>query len=151
MVKSFKIIDQSRDDYLISTDPSKLDLGVVFDYLTNESYWACGRPRDVFDRSIENSLNFGIYYESLQIGFARVVTDRATFAWICDVFVLPAHCGKGLASWTIESILEHPDLQGLRSFFLATRDAHSLYAQFGFKPLEDPSRFMMIRNLTPYR
>ena len=91
MVKPYRIVEQFRDDYLISTDPSKLDLDVVFDYLTNESYWACGRPRDVFDRSIENSLNFGIYYDNLQTGFARIVTDRATFAWICDVFVLPAH------------------------------------------------------------
>jgi len=151
MVKPYRIVEQFRDDYLISTDPSKLNLDVVFDYLTNESYWACGRPRDVFDCSIENSLNFGIFFGDNQIGFARIVTDRATFAWICDVFVLPAHRGKGIASWMIESILKHPDLQGLRSFFLATRDAHALYAQFGFKSLEDPSRFMMIRKPTPYR
>ncbi len=150
MVKPFRLVEQFRDDYLLSTDPSKLDLDVVFDYLTNESYWACGRPRDVFDRSIKNSLNFGIFFSDNQIGFARVVTDRATFAWICDVFVLPTHRGKGLASWMIESILEHPDLQELRSYFLATRDAHSLYARFGFKPLEVPSRFMMIRNPSPY-
>jgi len=149
MIKPFRLIEQFRDDYQLSSDPSKLELDVVFDYLTNDSYWACGRPRDVFDRSIENSLNFGIFYGDNQIGFARVVTDQATFAWICDVFVLPEHREKGLASWMIESILEHPDLQGLRSYFLATRDAHSLYARFGFKPLEDPSRFMMIRNPAP--
>ena len=149
MIKPFRLIEQFRDDYQLSSDPSKLELDVVFDYLTNDSYWACGRPRDVFDRSIENSLNFGIFYGDNQIGFARVVTDQATFAWICDVFVLPKHRERGLASWMIESILEHPDLQGLRSYFLATRDAHSLYARFSFKPLEDPSRFMMIRNPAP--
>ena len=145
MVEPFQIVEQCRDKYVLSTNPLKLDQEVVFDYLTNESYWARGRPNDVFKCSIENSLNFGIYFGNKQIGYARVVTDRATFAWICDVFVLPAHRGKGLASWMIETILKHPDLQGLRSYFLATRDAHSLYAQFGFKPLEDPSRFMMKR------
>ena len=149
MVKPFRMVERFRDDYRLSTDPSKLDLDIVFDYLTNDSYWASGRPRDVFDRSIENSLNLGIFIGNDQIGFARVVTDRATFAWICDVFVLPAHRGRGLASWMIESILEHPDLQGLHSYFLATRDAHSLYARYGFKPLDDPSRFMVIRNPTP--
>lgn len=149
-MKPFQKVEQRRDNYLLSTDPSKLDRDVVFKFLTHDSYWARGRSRDVFDRSIVNSLNFGIYFGNMQIGFARVVTDRATFGWICDVFVIPAQRGKGLASWMIESIQQHPDLQGLRSIFLATRDAHSLYAKFGFKPLEDPSRFMMIRNPTPY-
>ena len=149
-MKPFQKVEQRRDNYLLSTDPSKLDRDVVFNFLTHDSYWARGRSRDVFDRSIVNSLNFGIYFGNMQIGFARVVTDRATFGWICDVFVIPAQRGKGLASWMIESIQQHPDLQGLRSIFLATRDAHSLYAKFGFKPLEDPSRFMMIRNPTPY-
>lgn len=149
-MEPFQKVEQRRDDYLLSTDPSKLDRDVVFNFLTHDSYWGRGRSRDVFDRSIVNSLNIGIYFGNMQIGFARVVTDRATFGWICDVFIIPAHRRNGLASWMIESIQQHPDLQCLRSIFLATRDAHSLYAKFGFKPLEDPSRFMMIRNATPY-
>src|SRR5207244_2731083 len=100
---------------------------LIHDYLANQSYWAADRPLDVVRRSIENSLCFGLYESGRQIGFTRVVTDRATFAWLCDVFVLPPHRGRGLSKWLLECVVGHPDLQGVRRLLLATRDAHDLY------------------------
>jgi GNAT superfamily N-acetyltransferase len=131
-----------RGDYTISTDRAKLDLDVIHRFLSTESYWAVGRPREVVQRSIEHSLPFGIYHGERQVGFARVVTDYATFAWIADVFVLTPERGKGLSKWLMEVMLAHPQLQGFRRWTLATRDAHGLYAQFGFAPLKRPERFM---------
>ncbi len=131
-----------RGDYTISTDRAKLDLDVIHRFLSTESYWAVGRPREVIQRSIEHSLPFGVYHGERQVGFARVVTDYATFAWIADVFVLAPERGKGLSKWLMEVILAHPQLQGFRRWTLATRDAHGLYAQFGFAPLKRPERFM---------
>jgi GNAT superfamily N-acetyltransferase len=131
-----------RGEYLISTDLSRLDVALIHKFLSNESYWAVGRRVEVVRRSIDNSLCFGIYRKTEQVGFARVVTDFATFAWLADVFVLPKHRGHGLAKWLMEVILAHPELQGFRRWVLATKDAHSLYAQFGFIPLHRPERWM---------
>src|SRR6267378_964495 len=131
-----------RGDYQISTDRSRLNLDLIHDFLSHKTYWATGRSLEVVERSIENSLPFGIYQGSEQVGFARVVTDYATFAWIADVFVLPEHRNQGLSKWLIEVILSHPRLQGFRRWVLATKDAHSLYKRFGFIPLHRPERWM---------
>jgi GNAT superfamily N-acetyltransferase len=131
-----------RGEYLITTDRSRLDVALIHSFLATESYWAVGRSVDVVKRAIDNSLCFGIYKETEQVGFARVVTDFATFAWLADVFVVPEHRGHGLAKWLMEVILAHPELQGFRRWVLATKDAHSLYAQFGFIPLHRPERWM---------
>jgi GNAT superfamily N-acetyltransferase len=130
-----------KNGYRISTDPSELDLGVVHGYL-KESYWAAGIPEDVVRRSIKNSLCFGVYRDAEQVGFARVITDRATFAYLADVFVVEAHRGRGIGKWLVRVILSHPDLQGLRRWMLATRDAHELYRSCGFAELGRPQIFM---------
>jgi GNAT superfamily N-acetyltransferase len=134
-----------RDGYLISTDASMLDLEVVHGYLSR-SYWAAGVSEDVVRRSIENSLCFGVYRGEEQAGFARVVTDRATFAYLADVFVLEEHRGRGIGKWLVEVILSHPDLQGLRRWMLATRDAHDLYRRYAFTELARPGIFMEKRD-----
>jgi GNAT superfamily N-acetyltransferase len=131
-----------RDEYVISTDRSRLDVPFIHRFLSTETYWASGRRIEVVQRSIDNSLCFGIYRNAEQVGFGRVVTDYATFAWIADVFLLPEHRGHGLAKWLMEVILEHRELQGFRRWVLATKDAHSLYAKFGFIPLHRPERWM---------
>jgi GNAT superfamily N-acetyltransferase len=130
-----------RDGYLISTNASMLDLEVIRGYLSR-SYWAAGVPEDVVRRSIENSLCFGVYRGEEQAGFARVVTDRATFAYLADVFVLEEHRGQGIGKWLVEVILSHPELQGLRRWMLATRDAHDLYRRYAFTELARPGIFM---------
>ena len=131
-----------RGDYTISTDNDRLDIGVVHDFVSNQSYWGKGRKLEVVQRSLDHSLNFGIYKDKQQIGFGRVVTDYATFAWIADVFVLAEFRGQGLSKWLMEVMLAHPQLQGFRRWVLATKDAHNLYARFGFIPLHRPERWM---------
>ena len=130
-----------KDSYTISDEQERLQLEVVFEYLAR-AYWSNGRPRAVIEKSLQHSLCFGVYQQDQQIGFARVVSDHATFAYLADVFILEAHQGRGLGKWLVRTILEHPALQGLRRWMLATRDAHGLYAQFGFAPLEHPDRYM---------
>jgi len=138
-------------DYLISDDPSHLDVDVIHRYLSRESYWARGIPREIVERSLQNSLCIGIYAPShAQVGLARVVTDFATFAWLCDVFVLAPHRGNGLGKALVQAVLSHPRLQGLRRFSLGTQDAHGLYAQFGFTALAAPERHMERRNPNAY-
>ncbi|HSS44711.1 MAG TPA: GNAT family N-acetyltransferase [Thermoanaerobaculia bacterium] len=132
-----------RDDYSISTDRDRLDREVIHAFL-RESYWARGIPREVVDRAIENALCFGLYAGDRQIGFARVISDLSTFAYLADVFVLDAHRGRGLGTWLVEVIRAHPDLQNLRRWMLATEDAHGLYRKFGFRPLQTPQRIMEI-------
>jgi GNAT superfamily N-acetyltransferase len=132
----------SRGAYQISTDPARLNIAMIHEYLSTTSYWATGRPLEVVRRGIENSLPFGVFKGTEQAGFARVVTDYATFAWLADVFVLPEFQGQGLGTWLIGAIVAHPRLQGLRRWVLATKDAHGLYAQFGFTELHAPERFM---------
>jgi GNAT superfamily N-acetyltransferase len=131
-----------RGEYTISTDNKRLDIRRIHDFVSNQSYWAKGRAIETVQRALDNSLNFGLYKNNQLIGFARVVTDYATFAWIADVFVLSEHRGQGLSKWMMEVILSHRELQGFRRWVLATRDAHGLYARFGFIPLHRPERWM---------
>jgi len=133
----------ARDGFVISTEPDRLDREVIHAFL-RESYWARGIPRSVVEKSIAGSLSFGLYEEAGQVGFARVITDRATFAYVADVFVLESHRGRGLARWLMQVILAHPDLQGLRRWVLLTRDAHALYREVGFQGVEDAGRYMEI-------
>ena len=137
-----QIIETHKDNYTISTDPSRLDVDAITDMLTH-AYWAQGRTRERIEKSIANSLVFGTYKGNRQIGLARVVSDYATFAWLCDVFIHEDHRGKGLGKWLMETIHAHPDLQGLRRWMLATKDAHGLYQQFGWTPLTNPERWMV--------
>lgn len=138
-----------RGSFEVDTDPRRLDLDVIHGFLST-SYWAGGIPRDVVERSIRGSLCFGVYDGPAQVGFARAISDRATFAYLADVFVLESHRGRGLAKWLMACIKGHPDLQGLRRWSLATRDAHGLYRQFGFGPPSDPSVGMEIVDRNVY-
>ena len=128
--------------FLISTDRARLDIDTIHRFLTR-SYWAEGIPRETVARSIQNSLCFGVYSGAEQVGFARVISDFATFAYIADVFILEPYRERGLGKELIATVMAHPELQGLRRWSLGTRDAHGLYARFGFKPVENPSRTMM--------
>ncbi len=141
-----------KDDFLISTDKSLLNLDIIHGYLSKESYWAMNIPRDVVERSIEHSLCFGIYHQQQQVGFGKLITDQATFAYLGDVFVLESYRGKGLSKWLMESIHAHPGLQGLRRWILATSDAHGLYEQFGWSviPEEMRPRFMQRQDRKTY-
>jgi GNAT superfamily N-acetyltransferase len=130
-----------RDPYRITTDAALFDLDAVHAYLTR-SYWAAGIPKDVVAKAVAHSLCFGLFDGARQIGLARVVTDRATFAYLCDVYVLEEWRGRGLGTWLIEAVVSHPDLQGLRRLGLVTRDAHGLYERFGFSALAHPPRHM---------
>ncbi len=143
-------VEERHDNFLISTDPSRLDARAIQAYL-DRSYWAAGIPIEVVERAIRGSLCFGLYEDDRQIGFARVVTDRATFAYLADVYVLESYRGRGLSKWMMRVIMAHPDLQGLRRFSLVTKDAHGLYAQFGFTPLAQPDRHMEIARPDIYR
>ena len=131
-----------RGEFTISTDNNRLDIRKIHDFIANQSYWAQGRTIETMRRALDNSFNFGLYKNNQQIGFARVVTDYATFAWIADVFVLPEHRGLGLSKWLMEVILSHSELQGFRRWVLATKNAHGLYARFGFIALHRPERWM---------
>ena len=135
--------EKQKDGFTISTDKTKLDIDVIYRYLSGESYWNMNIPLQVVKKSIEGSVCFGIYTSNNeQIGFARVITDGATFGYLADVFILKDFRGKGLSKWLMQCILEHPGLQNFRRWLLATKDAHGLYSQFGFKPLENPERVM---------
>ena len=128
-------------NYKISTHTDDMDVDEIYAYLS-VSYWAKGVPKETVKRSIENSLCFGVFHKREQIGFARVITDSATFAYLADVYILEEHRGKGLSKWLMQKIIEHPQLQGLRRVLLATSDAHRLYEKFGFKALANPETFM---------
>jgi GNAT superfamily N-acetyltransferase len=136
-------MEWKRGEFTISTDRALLDREAIHAFLA-ASYWARGIPRETLDRAIENALCFGIYEGDRQVGFARVVSDFATFAYLADVFVLDSHRGRGLSKWLMEVIMGHPRLQGLRRWSLATRDAHGLYARYGFRRPENPDRLMEI-------
>jgi GNAT superfamily N-acetyltransferase len=136
-----QIIEVHKDNFTISTDPARLDIDAIAEMLTR-AYWAQGRTRDMIARYIQHSLVFGLYHDGKQIGLARVVSDYTTFAWLCDVFIHEDYRGKGLGKWLMETIHAHPDLQGLRRWMLATRDAHGLYQQFGWTLLDHPERWM---------
>ena len=143
--------ERRRDSFSITTQRDRLDVDAIHAFLSQEAFWSLGVPRSVVETAIEHSLCFGLFEDDAQIGFTRVVTDRATFAWICDVYVLAPYRGRGLARWMIDSVLEHPDLAGLRRILLATRDAHGLYRQCGFEPLPNPDRWMIIADPDVYR
>jgi N-acetylglutamate synthase-like GNAT family acetyltransferase len=130
------------EEIIVSTDKSKLDISLIHKYISEDSYWAKGVPIEIVKKSIENSLCFGIYKNDKQVGFARIMTDKATFAYLADVFILPEHRKQGLSKKLMSEIIAHPDLQGLRKMLLATADAHGLYRQFGFKEIEKPQNFM---------
>lgn len=130
-----------QGDYEIDTDPARLDVDAIHAFL-HDSYWAEGIPRQLVCKSIEHALCYGVYRGDTQVGFARVVTDYATFAYLADVFILEPHRGQGLSKWLLSCILAHPELGALRAWMLATRDAHGLYARYGFRPLTQPDRFM---------
>jgi GNAT superfamily N-acetyltransferase len=138
------ITQYTRGDYVINTDKTKLDLNLIHEYLSQRSYWAQGRSLAVVEKSVEHSLCFGVYDRAgQQIGFARVVTDYATFAWLCDVFILESHRGRNLGKWLIECVVNHPDLQMPKRMLLATRDAHELYRRYGgFAELPNVERWM---------
>jgi GNAT superfamily N-acetyltransferase len=133
--------EHRRGRFAISTDLARLDVDAIHAYLSR-SYWAAGRPRDVVARSLAGSLCFGLYEGERQVGFARAITDRATYAYLADVYVLEAYRGQGLGESLIETVVSHPDLQGLRRFGLVTSDAHALYRKFGFAELQHPERHM---------
>ena len=132
----------TRGDFMVTTESEKISLDVVHAFLANESYWAKNIPRDVVEQSIENSLCFGLFQNEEQIGFARVITDRATIAYLGDVFVMATHRGQGLSQWLMECVMSHPDLLGLRRWILLTGDAHGLYEKFGFTAIAAPQKWM---------
>ncbi len=158
------IFEERREGYLISTDRARLELDVIHDFLTN-CYWAKGIPREIVQRSVENSLCFGVYEDwehqiprltkevrrgAPQVGFARVVSDFATVAYLGDVFALESHRGRGLSKWLMECVMRHPALQNLRRWILLTRDAHGLYSKYGFTALTTPERYMELRRPNVY-
>lgn len=152
-----KIYEVVKAGFLISTNKADLDIHFIHDYLSNETYWAKNIPAEIVEKSIEGSICFGLYVNNTknisvkkQIGFARVVTDCATFGYIADVFIIENYRGRGLAKWLMEVIMNHPGLQGLRRWMLATKDAHGLYAKFGFLPLDKPERIMEFKPFEAY-
>jgi len=142
-MKNFSI---SKGPYTITTDPEKMDTDLIHHYLSTQSYWAQERTREQNLKGFANSLCFGLFYGGKQIGFARVITDFAVFAYLADVFILEEYRGKGLSKWLMEIITTFPELQGLRRWMLGTRDAHTLYEKYGFKPLQEPGRWMEKRS-----
>lgn len=140
----------TKDNYSITTDKTKLDIDFIHQFLTG-SYWAEGISKEIVSRSVNGSLCFGVFDGNKQVGFARMVTDKATFAYLADVFIDKAYRGKGLSKWLMQVIMQHPDLQRLRRILLATRDAHGLYQQSGFTPLNNPERWMQIHHPDVYK
>jgi GNAT superfamily N-acetyltransferase len=138
-----KIFEVKKDNFIISTDPARLDLDAIVEFLAR-AYWAKGRPRERTERALAHSLVFGVYNGGKQIGLARVVTDYAIFAYLCDVFIHEDYRAHGLGKWLMHTVHSHPDLQGLRRWTLATRDAHGLYQQFGWDALGNPESWMEI-------
>ncbi len=147
---SDQFLHAERGEYRITCDPRAADVDAIQAYLAR-SYWAEGIPREVVAGAIAGSVPFSLFHGDQQVGFARVITDRATYAYLADVYVLEEHRGRGLGKWLIETVMSHPDLQGLRRMGLVTRDAHTLYEPFGFRPLAAPERHMEISRPNPYR
>ena len=144
------MFERTHGQFSISTDPARLDVQAIHAYLSR-AYWSEGIPIDIVEKSIKGSLCFGLFDGSRQIGLARVITDKATFAYLCDVYVLEEYRGQGLGKWLMEAVCSHPDLQNLRRFALVTRDAHGLYEKFGFTALKEPKRHMEIARPALYK
>jgi GNAT superfamily N-acetyltransferase len=148
-------MEWKQKDYLISTNSDLLQIEQIHAYLSTQAYWCLGIPKEILKKAIEGSLCFGVYRNTechhLQIGFARIVTDRATFAWLCDVYIENEHRGRGLSKWLMECIASHPDLKNLRRFCLATKDAHGLYEKFGFQVTQTPGNWMEIKDNDLYK
>jgi len=142
-------MDWHYKNYQISDNNSRLHHDVIYNFLI-DAYWCKGIPRNIFDKSLKNSLCFGVYQHESQVGFCRVVTDYATFAYLADLFILPGHRNQGLAKELVQCVLNHPDLQGFRRWLLGTKDAHELYKKFGFTPLKDPELFMELHTPNLY-
>jgi GNAT superfamily N-acetyltransferase len=134
--------EYTQGDYQINTDRDKLDIAAIHDFLSNYSHWAKGIPIETVRKSIDGSLNFGLYHQGKQVGFARIITDYATIAYLGDVYVLPEYRGEGLSVWLMEVVMSYPDLQGLRRWILLTADAHGLYEKTGWKRVAQPERYM---------
>ncbi|HRH58251.1 MAG TPA: GNAT family N-acetyltransferase [Chitinophagales bacterium] len=139
-----------HNGYLLSTDKNLLQTDVIHAFLSEKSYWAKDVPKNIVEKSLANSLCFGVYFSDTQVGFARVISDYATFAYLCDVFIVDEYRGKGLSKWLMEKIMQHPDLQNLRRFTLGTRDAHGLYRKFGFREPDNSCNNMEIRESDIY-
>ena len=143
-------MDFTKDKFCISTEKEKMDIDIIHSFLTR-SYWAEGISKEIIRRSIEGALCFGVFENDKQVGFARMITDKATFAYLADVFIIEEYRGLGLSKWLMEVIMSHPDLQGLRRIMLATRDAHELYKKFGFTQLNNVDRWMHIHYPDVYK
>jgi GNAT superfamily N-acetyltransferase len=143
-------MDFKKNGFTITTEKEKLDIDLIHSFL-NRTYWAEGISKETIRRSIEGSLCFGVYENNKQVGFARMITDRATFAYLADVFIIEEYRGRGLSKWLMEVIMSHPDLQRLRRMILATKDAHGLYEKFGFTPLINVERWMHILDPDVYK
>ena len=141
----------TKGEFSISTDRDKLDLGFIHGFLSGEAYWSRNIPLATVKKSVENSLNFGLYHGERQIGYARIITDYATIAYLGDVFVISEYRGKGLSKWLMQQVTDHPDLQGLRRWLLLTMDAHELYKKFGWQPIQSPDRYMERFNPDVYK
>ena len=139
-----------KGEFSISTDKSKLDVDSIHEFLSTKAYWCLNIPKETVQRAIQNSLCFGVYHNGKQIGFARIISDLATIAYLGDVYILEEYRGKGLSKWLMEIIMAHPDLQGLRRWILLTSDAHGLYRQFGWKEIAEPSKWMDRHNKNVY-
>ncbi len=144
------MVQYEKGNFVINTDKSRLDVAAIHHFLSTQAYWALNRPIEMVKKTVENSICFGVYDGDKQIGFARVVTDYATFAWLCDVFIIPEYRGLGLGKWLVESVVAYPELASLRRIVLATRDAHELYRKYGnFTSLRTPERWMEKLTLSP--
>ena len=146
-----EIITEIKGDFTISTDKYKLDIAVIHDFLSNQSYWCKNIPLEKVKTAIENSLNFGLFYKNRQIGYARVISDFSTIAYLGDVFVLNEFRGQGLSKWLMDKIMTHPDLQGLRRWVLLIRDAHELYKKYGWTTIASPEKWMEKYNPDVYK
>lgn len=144
-------INVTKEAYCITTDKARLDLQAVHQYLSQESYWSPNIPFERVEKAAHNCLTFAVLHHESQVGYARIISDYSTFAYLADVYILESHRGQGLSKWLMETIMEHPELQGLRRWVLATRDAHGLYAQYGWKPVANPNIWMEVHHPNPYQ
>lgn len=144
------VLSPVDQNYSLTNDKKKIDIKVIHDFLSNQSYWSKNISLDKVKTAIENSLNFGLFHFEKQVGYARVISDFSTVAYLGDVFVLPAHRGRGLSKWLMENVMAHPDLQGLRRWILLTGDAHGLYEKFGWRPIANPEKWMELHNPNVY-